>query len=260
MAAWPPKRWWRTWWSANSVTLCRSIVMLRATFAIRCCTADYVAETLAVRMIGRVFRRNVGNIILRTASHDTIPTSATRRRDHVRISSYAQSSAIARYRSAPLLEERIRDPVHCKQIGIKLETLRKIASHQLSLVFLPSICGTAMTTASTYESLKAWSLPEARKLQPRARRLATSTMPTDGCTFWAGFMFCEPMSCPYTRGHSLHGTCIPGECGAGQMPQSKAVVEQSIASSFGWMEMGVDLASIEITMIDQIIANYCARG
>ena len=47
---------------------------------------------------------------------------------------FAQSSAIARYRSAPLLGERIRYLAHCKQIGIKLETLRKIASHQLSLV------------------------------------------------------------------------------------------------------------------------------
>ena len=47
---------------------------------------------------------------------------------------FAQSSAIARYRSAPLLEERIRYLAHCKQIGIKLETLRKIASHQLSPV------------------------------------------------------------------------------------------------------------------------------
>jgi hypothetical protein len=39
---------------------------------------------------------------------------------------FAQSSAIARYRSAPLLEERIRYLAHCKQVGIKLETLRKI--------------------------------------------------------------------------------------------------------------------------------------
>ena len=43
------------------------------------------------------------------------------------------------------------------------------------------------------------------------------------------------------------------------MPQSALWVEQS--TLLLWLdEMGVDLASIEITMIDQIIANYCARG
>ena len=44
---------------------------------------------------------------------------------------FAQSSAIARYRSAPLLEERIRYLAHCKQIGIKLETLRIPAAKSL---------------------------------------------------------------------------------------------------------------------------------
>ncbi len=47
---------------------------------------------------------------------------------------FAQSSAVARYRSAPLLEERIRYLAHCNQTGVRLETLRKIASHQLSPV------------------------------------------------------------------------------------------------------------------------------
>jgi hypothetical protein len=47
---------------------------------------------------------------------------------------FAQPSAIARYRSASLLEERLRYLAHCEQIGIKPETLRKIASHQLSFV------------------------------------------------------------------------------------------------------------------------------
>ena len=46
---------------------------------------------------------------------------------------FAQRSAIARYRSAPLLKERIRYLAHCEQIGIKPATLRKIAFHQLIL-------------------------------------------------------------------------------------------------------------------------------
>lgn len=46
----------------------------------------------------------------------------------------SRPSAIARYRSAPLLKERLRYLAHCEQIGIKPETLRRIATHQLNLV------------------------------------------------------------------------------------------------------------------------------
>src|SRR5215469_12694647 len=46
---------------------------------------------------------------------------------------FTQSSAIARYRSAPLLKERLHYLAHCAQIGIKPETLRKIAFSQLNL-------------------------------------------------------------------------------------------------------------------------------
>ena len=47
---------------------------------------------------------------------------------------FAQQSAIARYRSAPLLKERTRYLAHCEQIGFKPATLRKIAFHQLIFV------------------------------------------------------------------------------------------------------------------------------
>ncbi|MDX8510024.1 hypothetical protein [Mesorhizobium captivum] len=44
------------------------------------------------------------------------------------------SAEIARYRAAPLLKERLLYLSHCEQIGIKLETLCKIAACQLELV------------------------------------------------------------------------------------------------------------------------------
>lgn len=47
---------------------------------------------------------------------------------------FTRPSAVARYRSVPLLTERLCYLAHCEQIGIKPETLRKIAFHQLNLV------------------------------------------------------------------------------------------------------------------------------
>lgn len=50
---------------------------------------------------------------------------------------FTRPSAIVRYRSAPLFKERNRYLAHCKQIGIKPETLCKIASNQL--IFLRAL-------------------------------------------------------------------------------------------------------------------------
>ena len=47
---------------------------------------------------------------------------------------FARPSAIARYRCAPLLKERLCYLAHWQQIGIKPETLREIAFHQLVFV------------------------------------------------------------------------------------------------------------------------------
>ena len=81
---------------------------------------------------------------------------------------FARPSAIARYRSAPLLKERLRYLAHCEQIGIKPETLRKIASHQLS--FVRALDLQDGDDDVNLRKIENWSLPEERKLRPRARR------------------------------------------------------------------------------------------
>ena len=169
---------------------------------------------------------------------------------------FAQSSAIARYRSAPLLEDRIRYLAHCKQIGIKLETLRKIASHQLSLVCTLDLRDS--DDDANLRKLEGWSLPEERKLQPRARRLAFNH--ADRWLHFLGWRTVPEAAChAHTREVTAFMAHVSGECG-----WSDATVEscgRTVNRFFFWLdEMGVDLASIEITMIDQIIANYCARG
>ena len=47
---------------------------------------------------------------------------------------FTRPSTIARYRCAPLLNERLHYLAHCEQTGIGLATLRSIATHQLNLV------------------------------------------------------------------------------------------------------------------------------
>jgi integrase/recombinase XerD len=155
-----------------------------------------------------------------------------------------------------LLEERIRYLAHCKQIGIKLETLRKIASHQLSLVCTLDLRDS--DDDANLRKLEGWSLPEERKLQPRARRLAFNH--ADRWLHFLGWRTVPEAAChAHTREVTAFMAHVSGECG-----WSDATVEscgRTVNRFFFWLdEMGVDLASIEITMIDQVIANYCARG
>jgi integrase/recombinase XerD len=169
---------------------------------------------------------------------------------------FAQSSAIARYRSAPLLEERIHYLAHCKQIGIEPETLRKIASHQLNLVCTLDLRD--RDDDANLQKIEGWSLPDKRKLQPRARRLAFNH--ADRWLRFLGWRTVPEAAChAHAREVAAFMAHVSGECG-----WSDATVEscrRTLNRFFFWLdEKGVGLASIGITMIDQVIANYCARG
>ena len=84
---------------------------------------------------------------------------------------FARPSTIARYRCAPLLNERLLYLVHCEQVGIKLATLRKIAAHQLNLVRVLDLRGEDdLNPRRIAAGVRQWSLPEERKSRPRARR------------------------------------------------------------------------------------------
>src|SRR5215475_6989850 len=85
---------------------------------------------------------------------------------------FTRPSAIARYRSAPLLKERLRYLAHCEQIGIKPATLRKIASNQL--IFLRALDlqdgDDGLILCKIEAWYRRWSLPEERRSRPRTRR------------------------------------------------------------------------------------------
>ena len=87
---------------------------------------------------------------------------------------FTRPSAIARYRSAPLLKERLHYLAHCEQIGIKPETLRKIASHQLKLVYILDLQDDDLNLRKIEVRFRQWSLPEECKSRPRAATVLQS--------------------------------------------------------------------------------------
>jgi integrase/recombinase XerD len=173
---------------------------------------------------------------------------------------FARPSAIAQYRSAPLLKERLRYLAHCEQIGIKPETLRKIASHQLVFVrALDLQDGDDGLTLSKIEAwYRRWSSPEERTSRPRAGRRFFSRAER-----WLRFVGwrngTEAAGHAHTREVTAFAAHVSGECG-----WSDATIEsccRTVNRFFFWLDdTGVDLASVEITMIDQVIANFHARG
>ena len=84
---------------------------------------------------------------------------------------FTRPSTIARYRSAPLLNERLLHLAHCEQIGNSPTTLRIIAAHQLNLVCVLDLRDDDSLNARRIAAgVRQWSLPEARRSQPLARR------------------------------------------------------------------------------------------
>lgn len=173
---------------------------------------------------------------------------------------FTRPSAVARYRSVPLLTERLCYLAHCEQIGIKPETLRKIAFHQLNLVRVLDLQdGDDDLNLRKIEAwCRRWSLPKERTSQPRARRRFFSAAER-----WLRFLgwFKGPEAARHSRTREVtaFAAYMSGERG-----WSDATIEgccHTVNRFFIWLdEKGVDLASVGITMIDQVIAGYHARG
>lgn len=173
---------------------------------------------------------------------------------------FRRQSTIARYRSAPLLKERLLYLAHCERIGIKPETLCKIAVHQLNLVRSLDLRDDDGLNLRKIEAwFIRWSLPGERQSRPRARRRFFSH--AERWLRFLGWLEESGTACrhTHTREVTAFAACMSGERG-----WSDATIEgcrRTVDGFFVWLdERGVDLASVGITMIDQIIACYHARG
>ncbi|MES0192705.1 site-specific integrase [Mesorhizobium sp. LSJC264A00] len=172
---------------------------------------------------------------------------------------FSRPSAIARYRAAPLLKERLLYLSHCEQIGIKLETLCKIAAYQLDLVRILDLHDNDSSNLLRIESsFRRWSLPAERKSRPLSRRQfdghAERWMRFIG---WLG----EPEVArhSHTREVTIFATRMSSEYG-----WAAATIEgcrRTVDFFFVWLdERGVDLASVGITIFDQFIARCHAHA
>jgi len=83
---------------------------------------------------------------------------------------FTRRHTIARYRSAPLLDERLRYLRHCAQGGARQVTLCGVAAHQVNLVhFLDLREGERVDMARIEAAARRWSLPGGRRSSRPAR-------------------------------------------------------------------------------------------
>ena len=172
---------------------------------------------------------------------------------------FTRPSAIERYRSAPLLKERLRYLVHCEQLGIKPETLCKIAAHQLNLVRLLDLQEDEGLNLRKIEAgFRQWSSPEERESRPRARRRFFSHAER-----WLRFLCWLEEPQVTDHGHAREVADFAARM-SGERGWSDATIEghcRTVDRFFVWLdERDVDLASVKIALIDQAIAGYHARG
>ena len=175
---------------------------------------------------------------------------------------FAQPGIVARYRAAPLHDERLRYLMHCAQGGAKRTTLRAIAAHQVNLVHLLDLRGGERVSGPRIEAAAArWSLPGGRRCRRPAR--------TDACQRFIGhtvrwLRFVDMLEEPDATRHA-HADEVA--VFAAWMRKERGWSEDTVVSCLGtvdcffeWLdEWGVALASVGIADIDRAIALWRAR-
>lgn len=173
---------------------------------------------------------------------------------------FTRPSAIARYRSAPLLKERLLYLTHCEQIGIKTETLCKIAFHQLNLVRILDLQDgdDELNLRKVDANFKQWTLPEERKSRPRARRRFFGHAER-----WMRFLgwLEEHEAAHYAHMQEVATFAARMSSENGWSNETIEGCRQTVGRFFFWLEeKDINLASVDITMIDQFIVLYHVRG
>ena len=172
---------------------------------------------------------------------------------------FTRPSAIARYRCAPLLNERLRYLAHCEQTGVGPTTLRSIAAHQLNLVGVLDLRDDdGLNARRIAAGVRQWALPEARRSHPLTRRRFFSHAER-----WLRFLGWLEEPEAVRHAHAREVTVFAAQM-SGERGWSDATIEGccgTVNRFFVWLdERGVDLASVGITMLDEVIARYRARG
>lgn len=169
----------------------------------------------------------------------------------------------ARYRAAPLVEQRERYLVHLKQTGARRSTLRKCANDQLSLVRLLDLKAGERVSRSQIEAAAAtWS-------QPKGRRCDQAASPKTGSRFvkhglrWLVFLGWldqpdEPRH-PHDAEVRVFERWLREERGL-----STATIQDYCRAAdrfFLWLAgRGTPLSAVRMTDIDDVVAAEHKRG
>ena len=171
---------------------------------------------------------------------------------------FSRPSTIARYRSAPLLAERVRYLAHCEEMGINRETLSRIAIHQLNLVRVLDLRDDGLNARRIEAKTKRWFLPGAHRSRPPAPQRFFGHSER-----WLRFLGWLHEPAAQCHGHSREVQTFAAWMSA-ERGWSDATITgccRTVNHFFVWLDgRGVDLASVEIFMIDQVIARFHARG
>ena len=176
---------------------------------------------------------------------------------------FTRRGIIARYRTAPLYDERLRYLRHYAQGGAKRGTLRAVAAHQVNLVYLLDLReGERVSESRIAEAAARWSLPGGRRCslaaQPDVRQRFFGH-----AVRWLRFV--DMLEQPDAPQHA-HAAEVAAF--AAWMRKERGWSEDTVDSCrgtidcfFDWLgEWGVALASVGITDIDRAVARWYARG
>lgn len=170
---------------------------------------------------------------------------------------------IARYRAAPLLEDRLRYLVHYAQSGATPYTLRSIAAHQVNLCRLLDLDEDAKVSVREVEAAaRAWSRPGGRNSRQPARRAARQRFTGHALQWlrWVGRLE-EPAVVRHAHVDEVAAFLAWMREERGWSENTIEGLRYTIDTWFDWLgQRNIALASVVLCDIDRFIARYRLSG
>ena len=168
---------------------------------------------------------------------------------------FVDRSTIARYRSAPLLDERLSYLTHCEQAGLLPDTLRAIAAGQRRLVDRLGLREAEPISMSRIES--------AAKRGTNGRARPASRRFIGDAARWLRFVGLLEEPCEARHPHAEEVAAFQAWIGKDRGWSESTICGccETVDCFFDWLdEWGVALGSVGFADIDRAVARWHARG
>ena len=174
---------------------------------------------------------------------------------------FTSTSILRKYRSVPLLEERLRYLLHCEQTGARRSTLYKVAVHQVNLVRLLDLqAGDRVNINRIKDTARKWSLPGGRRSSKPARPDACQRF-IGHAVRWLRFvdMFEESSKTRHAHDDEVTAFIAWMRTERGWADETIKGCQRTIDCFFDKLdEHGVALGSVDIADIDREVARWRA--